>query len=90
MIDRQLVTVTGQPAYLGPPKSKASSRKLPLPRVAVDALAAHLAAWPPEAQEIVVRDAAGRARTEKVELVFTNTRAHRFDASHSRERSAAP
>lgn len=74
VVDRQLVSVTGQPAYLGPPKSKASRRTLPLPHVAVEALAAHLAAYPPEAQEIVVRDAAGRARTETVELVFTNTR----------------
>ncbi|VEG40436.1 integrase fusion protein [Mycolicibacterium flavescens] len=45
-VDRQLVTVPGQPPSLGPPKTQASNRTIPLPQVVVDALAAHLAAFP--------------------------------------------
>ena len=42
-VDRQLVQLTNQPPRLGPPKTKASVRTVPLPQVVVDALAAHLA-----------------------------------------------
>jgi integrase len=45
-VDRQLVLLAGEAPYLGPPKRRASRRDLPLPRVAVDALAAHLATFP--------------------------------------------
>lgn len=70
-VDRQLVSVESESPYLGPPKRRASRRELPLPRVAVEALSAHLAAFPPEPAEIVSRDGGGRAWTETVELVFT-------------------
>jgi integrase len=70
-VDRQLVLVNGQDPYLGPPKRRASRRELPLPRVAAEALAAHLAAFPAVTQSIVVRDTAGRATIEEVVLVFT-------------------
>lgn len=73
-IDRQLVRRTGEPAYLGPPKRKASQRDVPVPRVLVEALAAHLAAFPPVTREMVCRDEAGRTWTEVVELVFTTER----------------
>lgn len=46
MVDRQLVTVPGQPPTLAPPKTRASNRTIPLPQVVVDALAAHLAEFP--------------------------------------------
>ena len=46
-VDRQLVTVPGHAPSLGPPKTRASNRTIPLPQVVVDALAAHLAAFPP-------------------------------------------
>ena len=46
-IDRQLVKLPRQPAHLGPPKTKASVRTVPLPQVIVDTLAAHFAANPP-------------------------------------------
>ncbi len=46
IVDRQLLTVPGERPRLGPPKTSASSRVIPLPRVVVDALAAHLAAYP--------------------------------------------
>jgi integrase len=45
-VDRQLVTMPGKPAYLAPPKTPSSYRTVPLPQVVVDALAAHLAAFP--------------------------------------------
>jgi integrase len=70
-VDRQLVLVNGQDPYLGPPKRRASRRELPLPRVAAEALAAHLATFPAVTQSIVVRDTAGRATVEEVALVFT-------------------
>jgi len=50
-VDRQLVTLAGHPPRLGPPKTAASVRTVPLPQVVVDALAAHLAAYP--ADELV-------------------------------------
>jgi integrase len=46
-VDRQLVTVSGRPSFLAPPKTAASVRSIPLPTVVVDALAAHLAKHPP-------------------------------------------
>jgi integrase len=45
-VDRQLLTVQGQPPTLAPPKTTASDRTIPLPQVVVEGLAAHLAAHP--------------------------------------------
>jgi integrase len=46
-VDRQLVTMPGERPRLGPPKTAASVRTIPLPRVVVDVLAEHLAKYPP-------------------------------------------
>ncbi len=46
-VDRQLVTMPGERPALGPVKTAASVRRIPLPQVVVDSLAAHLAAYPP-------------------------------------------
>lgn len=46
IVDRQLVTTAGERPQLGPPKTAASVRTIPLPQVIVDVLAAHLAAFP--------------------------------------------
>jgi integrase len=70
-IDRQLVVPDRGEPYLGPPKRKASRRAIPLPRVAVEALAAHLAAFPPKPRTMTCLDEAGRTWTETVELMFT-------------------
>lgn len=43
-VDRQLLLT--RPHSFGPPKTKASTRTVPLPQVVVDTLAAHLAAFP--------------------------------------------
>jgi integrase len=56
-VDRQLVTVPGRDPYLGPPKTAASVRTIPLPQVVLDVLAAHLAAYP--ADELVFTSSAG-------------------------------
>jgi integrase len=45
-VDRQLVAVPGRALELGPPKTESSVRTIPLPKVVVDALAAHLTAFP--------------------------------------------
>lgn len=47
VVDRQLVTRVRDAPVLGPPKTKASIRTIPLPNTVVDAMAAHLAAFPP-------------------------------------------
>jgi integrase len=44
-VNRQLVYLGGEPVF-GPPKTQASYRTIPLPEVVVEALAAHLAAFP--------------------------------------------
>lgn len=52
-VDRQLVTVQGQAPTFGPTKTRASNRTIPLPQVVVDALAAHLAAYPTDSDGLV-------------------------------------
>lgn len=59
-VDRQLVTpATGDP-HFGPPKSKASVRVVPLPQVTIDALAAHIATFPPGDDGLVFTTSDGR------------------------------
>lgn len=72
-VDRALVTLPQRASFLGSPKTTASYRTVPLPRVVVATLAAHLAAFPAVAQEVVCLDASERTWTESVELVFTDS-----------------
>lgn len=53
VVDRQMVTLQGKPPEFGPPKTQASNRTIPLPKVVVDALAAHLKAFPAAADGLV-------------------------------------
>ncbi len=46
-VEQQLVTVSGHRPMLGPPKTEASVRVVPLPQVVLDELAAHVAAYEP-------------------------------------------
>lgn len=46
-IDRQVLTVPGVGPAFGPPKTRASVRDVPLPRIVLDDLARHLEAFPP-------------------------------------------
>jgi integrase len=59
-------------AALSPPKTQASYRKIPLPQAAVDAVAAHLAAFPPEPVEVAVRADGGKWSTETTRFLFTS------------------
>ena len=58
-VDRQLVTVTGDPK-LAAPKTTASVRTVPMPDVVLEALSCRLAAFPVETDELVFTDAQGR------------------------------
>jgi integrase len=60
LVDRQLVTISGRAPFLAPPKTAASVRSIPLPTVVVDALAAHLAEFPPLEDGFVFVTDAGR------------------------------
>ena len=71
-VDRQLVLVQGRAPFLGPPKTTASYRTVPLPRVVVAAVAAHLAAFPALAQQVECQDAGSKTSTSSVELLFTD------------------
>lgn len=46
-VEQQLVTIGGQVPHIGPPKTEASIRAVPLPQVVLDELAAHVAAFGP-------------------------------------------
>jgi integrase len=59
-VDRQLVTVVGREPFLAPPKTSASARTVPLPQAVLDALAAHLAAYPAADDGLVFTNEYGR------------------------------
>jgi integrase len=59
-VDQQIVCVPGRDPYLAPPKTTASVRTIPLPQVVVDALAAHIATYPPGDGGLVFTTAAGK------------------------------
>lgn len=46
-VEQQLITIQGREPYLGPPKTEASVRTIPLPLIVVDSVAAHLAEYEP-------------------------------------------
>jgi len=50
---QQLVLVQGRPPFLGPPKNDAGVRTIPLPQVAIDARAEHLAKYPAGEDQLV-------------------------------------
>lgn len=60
-VDRQLVSVAGAAPVFGPPKTDAGFRTVPLPQVAVEALAAHLAAFPAGRDGLLFTSATGAA-----------------------------
>lgn len=53
-IDQQIVWIPRRGALVGPPKTQASNRTIPLAQVTVDSLAAHLAAYPPAGEAQLV------------------------------------
>jgi integrase len=59
-VDRQLVTISGQPPYLAPPKTSSSSRTIPAPAVALEALGRHLERFPAGSDGFIFTDAGGQ------------------------------
>ena len=70
-VRQQLVTMPGKPPYLAPPKTPSSYRTVPLPQVVVDALAAHLAAFPTVPVEILDAAHKPEPKSRQAALVFT-------------------
>lgn len=70
-VDRQMMTVAGREPFLAPVKTKASNRAIPLPQVAVDALAEHLRTSRSDAVT-VAWETPERTTVEPVALVFTD------------------
>lgn len=60
-VEQQLTLLPGAPPFLGPPKTEASRRTVPLPQVVVDALAAHLAEFGAGDDGLIFTDDAGHA-----------------------------
>lgn len=59
-VTQQMVTVNdGSPPRLGPPKTKAGRRTVPLPDGALAALAAHMASFPPGEQKLIFTSGRG-------------------------------
>ncbi len=59
-VDQQLTTpAKGEPSF-APPKSRASVRVVPLPDIALEALAEHVRAYPPGDHDLIFTDTAGR------------------------------
>lgn len=46
-VEQQLIYISGQPPFVGPPKTRSSRRVVPVPTFALEALAAHLAEFVP-------------------------------------------
>ncbi|HVM41754.1 MAG TPA: site-specific integrase [Acidimicrobiia bacterium] len=59
-VDRTLVTPVSGDAYLGPPKSRSSYRRVPMPDVVAAALRAHLARFEPGRHGLLFTTGAGR------------------------------
>lgn len=58
-VDRQIQTLAGGEPHFCPPKTAASVRTIPLAQVVIDALAAHIAKYPPTANGLLFTDAMG-------------------------------
>ncbi len=67
---QQLVSMPDQAPYIAPLKTPASYRTVPLPQVVVDALAAHLAAFPAQAATILDTTVKPDPRRRTVSFVF--------------------
>lgn len=58
-VDRQLVTISGAPPRLGPVKTPASVRTIPVPQMVVDELALHLEQYQPGPGGLIFTDGKG-------------------------------
>jgi integrase len=71
-VQQQLVVMPGKPPYLAPPKTPASYRTVPLPQVVVDALAAHMAAFPAVTVDILDATHKPEPKRRPAALIFTD------------------
>lgn len=69
-VDRQLVYVSGAAPYIGETKTSESVRVVPVPAFALDALAAHLAAYPVEECGLLSRLTPGPPVRTMARLIF--------------------
>lgn len=58
-VDRQMVLVGGKPPHLGPPKTQASYRAVPLPDVVLEALAHHVEQYGTGAEDLIFTNVNG-------------------------------
>jgi integrase len=73
-VEQQLVTISGQAPYLGPPKTKTSRRTVELPAVTAAALAEHIRQYPPVPVEIEDRTNPRKPHLRTALLLFTNVK----------------
>jgi hypothetical protein len=71
-VRQQLVLMPGGAPYVAPLKTPASYRTVPLPRVVIDALTAHLAAFPASTVELLDATVKPNAKLRPAVLVFTD------------------
>jgi integrase len=71
-VEQQLATLAGAPPFIKRPKTEASFRTVPVGPVVLDALAAHLAAYP--LAEVEIRRGGTDGELSAARLVFTNSR----------------
>jgi len=72
-VRQQLVLMPGGAPYIAPLKTPASYRTVPLPRVVIDALTAHLTAFPPVEVELLDMTSKPTARRRQAALIFTTS-----------------
>lgn len=70
-VHQQLITLANVAPYLGPVKTAESARVVPLAQVTLDALAAHLAAFPARTVTIMDRTEEHKPLQREARLVFT-------------------
>ena len=72
-VTQQLVCVTGQEPYLGPPKTKTSTRTSEIPAITLTALKWHITEYPPVEVEVWDRTSPDRRKHHRrtARLVFT-------------------
>jgi integrase len=77
-VTQQLVCVTGQRPYLGPPKTRTSARTVKAASVTMAALKQHIELYPPVEIEIWDRTDSDKRKHHRrlARLVFTTTYAH--------------
>lgn len=82
---QQLTVTTGRSPFLAPPKTKTSRRTVELPKVTADALARHMAEFPPVELELTDETDRRSSVDRAARLVFTNAKSrpiHRASWSH--------